>query len=163
MANRERGEVTLAAHNQTYTLRLTTNACCELEDRLARAGEVVHERRLLHATKDGPSTTIPVTRPRLLDDVVAGVFRGSVRDLRWLLWAALQDKHSDTVPTPERAGDLIDSAGGVAGVTTQMMAFMTMNAEPAEETRGTPGGTSADPQTAEGVGVGSTSTLVVSA
>jgi len=31
MANRERGELTLAAGGTRYTLRLTTNSCCELE------------------------------------------------------------------------------------------------------------------------------------
>lgn len=134
MANKERGEMTLVAGADTYVLRLTTNACCELEDKSAK----------------------------LLDDIVRGAMRGSVRDLRWLLWASLQDKHHETVKSPVDAGEVIDAAGGIQGVLRQMTAFMKLNADPdppkAEE------GAKPDPPAAQAsTGADSLSTLAVSA
>jgi hypothetical protein len=101
MANRERGEMTLVAGAQTYTLRLTTNACCELEDRSGKH----------------------------LDDIFRSAYEGGIRDLRWLIWAALQDRHADAANTPADAGRIIDDAGGIQGVLQQMIAFMKLNTE----------------------------------
>jgi len=130
MANRERGEMTLAAGESTYVMRLTTNACCDLEDRSGK----------------------------LLDDVVRGAFRGSVRDLRWLLWGSLQDRHADTVKTPEDAGRVIDAAGGIQGVLAQVTAFMKLNADPSPPAKEA---APVDPPSAQSdrAGVDSTSTL----
>jgi hypothetical protein len=101
MANRERGEMLLATPKHTYTMRLTTNACADLEDRSGK----------------------------LVDEIIRGAYRGSVRDLRWLLWAALQDQHADTVVAPQDAGRIIDEAGGIQGMLAQLQAFMKMNSE----------------------------------
>jgi hypothetical protein len=139
MANRERGEMILATSTHTYTMRLTTNACADLEDRSGK----------------------------LVDDVVRGAYRGSVRDLRWLLWAALQDKHADTVIEPQDAGRIIDDAGGIQGMLAQLVAFMKMNSDSSapegQVTSAAAGERPIAAQATAGSGVGSTSTPVVSA
>lgn len=133
MANRERGEIGLVAKDGTdYTLRLTTNAVCELEDRSGR----------------------------LFDDIVKGVMNGRVKDMRWLIWAAMQDHHAEAVTTPQAAGDVIDACGGLAVVSAQMQAFIGLNADdsPKEE------GAEPNPPRAEASrGADSTSTPDVSA
>jgi hypothetical protein len=101
MANRERGQMLLTTPTHTYTLRLTTNACVDLEDRSGK----------------------------LVDEIIRGAYRGSVRDLRWLLWASLQDAHADTVVEPKDAGTIIDDAGGIQGVLAQMILFMKLNSD----------------------------------
>lgn len=111
MANRERGEFRLTVGGRTYTARLTTNAMAELED---------------------------VTNGRTWDQVMTGLLvRGSVKDLRHFLWAALRDQHPDVATmTPDSLrtiGGLIDEAGGMAGVIDQVRAFMALNDEPDEE------------------------------
>lgn len=133
MANRERGEMRLATPTQTYTLRLTTNACVDLEDRSGK----------------------------LVDEVIRGAYRGSVRDLRWLLWASLQDGHADTVKEPTDVGVIIDDAGGIKGVLAQMIAFVKLNADEHAPKEGV---APADPlpAQAEVSGVDSTSTLAAS-
>lgn len=134
MANRERGEMILATPMHTYTLRLTTNACADLEDRSGK----------------------------LVDEIIRGAYRGSVRDLRWLLWASLQNSHADTVLQPTDAGRIIDDAGGIQGVLAQMIAFIKLNADESAPKEG--GVAPADPPQAqaEASGVDSTSTHEVS-
>lgn len=129
MANRERGELTLSAGGRTWTLRLTTNSCCELE-----------------AFADG----------RTSDDVVAGVNRGSFRDARLLLWMALRDRHPD-IATEDPAclsavGQIIDQAGGRQVVLARLRELVLLNTEVPE----LPGG-GARPRQAqrERTGVGS--------
>jgi hypothetical protein len=105
MANRERGEFTLIAGEATYVLRLTTNACCELED----------------------------FSGRLFDDVQTRTNRGSLVNLRLLLWAALQEHHAD-IATPDKAGltrvgRIIDAGGGLLGLMKQIRAFLAWNAD----------------------------------
>lgn len=120
MANRERGELGLVAGDQTYTLRLTTNACCELEDRAGKN----------------------------YDEVVQNALRGSIRDIRMLLWGCLQDRHGDVVLTLDDAGRLIDDAGGIRGVIEQLQRFVTLNADDSKVERST-GGAAADPPHAQ--------------
>jgi hypothetical protein len=102
MANRERGEMRLQAGDQTYVLFLTTNACCDVED---KSGKTFNE-------------------------LWEGLTKGSVSALRWLLWAALQDRHSDTVVVPSDVGHIIDAAGGMANALDQMVAFLKLNTPP---------------------------------
>ena len=64
-------------------MRLTTNSCCELED---RSGKSFEEWNRLWANEHR---------------MVA---------FRWMVWAALQDKHRELVPNPQAAGALIDTA-----------------------------------------------------
>jgi hypothetical protein len=104
MANRERGEMRLVAGDVEYTLFLTTNAACDLEDRSGKT----------------------------LDQLSTALHRGSISALRWLLWGALQEHHRDTVKKPEDVGRLVDAAGGIAAAVAQMTAFLALNAPPEE-------------------------------
>jgi hypothetical protein len=133
MANPERGEMTLVAGEQTYTLRLTTNACCDLEDRSGHK----------------------------LDDVFRRAYDGGIRDLRWLIWAALQDRHADQAKTPADAGRIIDEAGGIQGVLQQMIAFMKLNTEgqsKVQEVKPNGKDATADPSMAQAEASGDSST-----
>ena len=131
MANRERGELTLVAGGTRYTLRLTTNSCCELE-----------------SFADG----------RTSDDVIDGVNRGSFRDARLLLWMALRDQHPDiATDDPDcllTIGQIIDQAGGRATVLDRLRDLVLLNTETEES------GGAARPRQAhrERTGVGSTLT-----
>jgi hypothetical protein len=136
MANRERGEFPLVIGEQRYTLRLTTNACAELED---------------------------ISGGRTFDQVMIGIRRGSVKDIRLLLWAALREHHSDIAtddPASVKAiGKLIDEAGGLLAMAGSMRALVLMN-QNEEKTEPNAAGEGEDgiPRTAGGAGVGSTST-----
>ncbi len=109
MANRERGEFTILSGGDAYTLRLTTNACGEMEDLFKQS----------------------------LQQVIDGVNAGAVRPLQYLLWACLRDKHpglATTDPTTldkslARVGDFVDGAGGLQGVLAQVREFMGINAD----------------------------------
>lgn len=108
MANRERGEFALAVGDQRYTLRLTTNACAELED---------------------------FTEGRTIEQILFGVLkRHSIKDMRLLLWAALRDRHPDVATTDPGAvtaiGALVDKAGGFRGMSDQLKAFAELNQNP---------------------------------
>lgn len=104
MANKERGEFPIEIGDRTFILRLTTNACAELED---------------------------VSGGRTWDQVQMGIARGSVKDVRWLFWAAFRDHHPD-IATDDPAsvkviGQLIDEAGGFAGLLARVRMFVAMN------------------------------------
>lgn len=101
MVNRERGEMVLATPTSTYTLRLTVEACCELE---ARTGLD-------------------------FDVITARVNQGRAAELRWLLWAALQARHADAVSTPEIAGAIMDAVGGVRVIRAILSRFLRLNAD----------------------------------
>ncbi|HEX8030273.1 MAG TPA: hypothetical protein VF491_17485 [Vicinamibacterales bacterium] len=99
MANRERGELRLIARDRVYTLRLTVEWCCELEDRTDRP----------------------------LKAIIVGINGGSAADLRWLVWASLQAKHEKELHSVEAIGDLIDLAGGIDVVAPVVSTFMQLN------------------------------------
>lgn len=101
MANRERGEMGLVCEGQSYTLRLTVEACCEAQDRTGLT----------------------------FDDLCQQVNRGRVKELRWLLWAALQDRHASAFVTPDAAGSLMDALGGVLKTKRVLVALMALNAD----------------------------------
>lgn len=101
--------MTLLTRTRTYTLKLTTQACCELEDRLdGEAFEVVARR---------------------------ATAQGRVTDLRWLLWAALQAYHGAEVRTPEDASTVIDQAGSLGHFVDVMVAFLRLNADDSPPSR----------------------------
>jgi hypothetical protein len=100
MPNKERGEMRLVAGDQTYVLRMTTNAACDLEEFTGKS------------------------LPKLIDEVNGG----SVRAIRAFLWAALQEHHSKTIKTIKEVGKLIDEAGGLEGVMEQLQRFAALNA-----------------------------------
>lgn len=134
MANRERGELTLVAGANRYVLRLTTNACCELED---MAG-------------------------RLWPAILNGGQRGSLRDVRFILWAALREHHPDVATADpdglKAVGRVIDAGGGVLGVHAQVKALLALNADSGEAVEEGKAASGARPQQAQD-GTGAASTL----
>jgi len=99
VANRERGEMRLVTPGQTYVLRVTTNACCELEDRSGQSFE---------------------------EHVARWNAKHRVSAFRWLVWASLQDHHGKDVKTPEDAGAIIDACDPKQLVDL-MAAFIQLN------------------------------------
>ena len=83
MGNSARGDRTIEIDGVEYTLRMSINAICELEDRADRPIEAIGSR---------------------LGNGDAGV-----RDIRLLWWAALRDHHSDV--DLQGAGLLIEAIG----------------------------------------------------
>lgn len=137
MANKERGEFTLVAGDRTFKLRLTTNACAEMED---------------------------LSGGRTWDQVQMGIARGSVKDVRLLFWGALREHHSDIatdeVKSLRAVGKLLDAAGGFEGVVTQMRAFMALNQDQGEQEPAKVGqGPPADPPVAQDETIGVDSVL----
>lgn len=95
MANAVRGQVSLKAGDTTYTICLSTNAVCELEDLTGEA----------------------------IGSLAAKMNGGSVRmtDVRALVWAALQDHHPDA--DLKEAGNIITLAGMPATMEAVGKAF----------------------------------------
>jgi hypothetical protein len=120
MANRERGEVTLAAGADSYTLALTVNALCEVQ---AKTGKTYAE--ILHAVK------------RI--DVVA---------IRALIFHALQRHHAKEFPNEKLVGDLLERVdGGIAGGLRAINDIVELNQERAQAI--VPKDAQADPPTAQ--------------
>lgn len=105
MANRERGELRLVTPDQTYTLRITTNACCELEDLSGHS----FEEHITRWNKDH-----------------------RISAFRWLIWASLQDQHRQTVRTPEDAGRIIDQCPP-NDLMALMASFIQLNLDQVKE------------------------------
>lgn len=83
MANPHRGEVALEADGQTYTLSFSVNAICELEEVLDK----------------------PIGQ-------IMGALQGdgvSMKTVRWLVWAGLQDHHEDV--DEKKAGRIATEIG----------------------------------------------------
>jgi hypothetical protein len=136
MANRQRGEVDIAARGKVYTLALTTNGACEIE---AASG-------------------------RLFEDICAGVSKYAIRDMRWLLWGCLQEYHADEIKTQTDAGKFIDDAGGLAYVWAKANEFLTANADASTDVPPSNGSAPKDPPPAQDRnGTGSTLTPDASA
>lgn len=123
-ANKERGELALNIEGQSYTLKLTTNAVCEME------------------TLSG----------RTFDQVMLRIQHGSMSDIRLFFWAALQSHHPKV--TLVDVGDLIDAAGGLGAVKTQLDTLLGINTEEAKAAAPNP------PAAQAGAGVASTLTPV---
>lgn len=95
MANAVRGQVSLEAGGTTYTLCLSTNALCELEDATGESVAAITERM------NG-----------------SGVH---MKTVRVLVWAALQDHHPDI--DLKGAGNVITAAGMKATMEAVGKAF----------------------------------------
>lgn len=90
--------LTMTIGDRAYTFRLDLNAMCAIE---------------AEASGSGPDITFP--------QVLARVSRNDFRAVRLLVWGALQGAHPDV--TVERAGALIDAAGGIAKFSEQLTAL----------------------------------------
>lgn len=108
MANRERGEVSLSIGGRVYTLYLDTNALALLED--------------LFSTPERDMTFL---------EILERVQRNSVRHMRGMIWAALQHHHPDV--SVQRAGELINDAGGLGALAEQLQALSKSTQPDAED------------------------------
>jgi hypothetical protein len=84
MSNAHKGETELTLEGVAYTLRLDWNAIATLETRFAVDGV-----------------------PRPIQEIVRAMSMSMVRDV---LWVALQAKHAQEFPTPEKLGEKMDLA-----------------------------------------------------
>lgn len=83
MANKHKGEVSLQVGSETYTMRLSINAMCNLEDSLKRP----------------------------IDDIISDLSQGNVNmsTLRAIAHATLTDTHKDI--TLEAVGEIMSEVG----------------------------------------------------
>lgn len=131
VANPERGEVDLEVHTaegtKHYTLKLSINAAVALQAKRKKTmGEIVQEL----STMD-------------------------FNTIRSLAFVVLQKHHKDEITTEEKAGDVIDDAGGVVPFMAAMRQLLEMGQKAAND---------ANPPTAqETTGGASISTPAVSA
>ena len=88
MANTAKGHATLKAGDAEFTLAFTLNALCEIEDRLDCPVSKIGER---------------------LADV-------SAKDMRVILWAGLQEFHSDEISDESAAGNLCTLQQGIEAI-----------------------------------------------
>jgi hypothetical protein len=102
MANRQKGEVSMEIAGTSYTLALTIDAMCQLEDLFSTPAKAA-----------------------LFQEVVALADRGSMRHLRGLIWVCLQKYHPDLALTD--VSDLVHQAGGL-GVFGQKLMELTKEA-----------------------------------
>lgn len=84
MANKERGEIAFDALGQSWTLKLGTNAMCEIEDAI---GKTISE----------------------IGEVMGDQKRVTIKLMRTVFWGALRDHHEDI--TVKQAGGIIDAIG----------------------------------------------------
>lgn len=84
MANKERGEIAFDALEQSWTLKLGTNAMCEIED---ATGKTICE----------------------VGEVMGDQKRVTIKLMRTVFWGALRDHHEDI--TVKQAGGIIDAIG----------------------------------------------------
>lgn len=88
MANKHKGEIDIEVGDKTYTLALTLDAMCQLEDKFS--------------TPDRPVT---------FQEVIELADGGSLRHLRALIWAALQLHHKDM--SIQDISPMVHEAGGI--------------------------------------------------
>jgi hypothetical protein len=89
MANRQKGEVSIEIDGETYTLALTLDAMCQLEDIFSTPQKVM-----------------------TFQEVIDLADKGSTKHLRALIWAALQLHHPDLALAD--VSPLVQKAGGIA-------------------------------------------------
>ncbi len=84
MANKERGEHSVVVDGQSYTLRPSFDALCELEHLVDRG----------------------------IDEVFAEVRTGRLSGLRSVIWCLLQDEHASEIRTLKDASRWVEAVGG---------------------------------------------------
>lgn len=131
-ANPERGEVDLTIGEKTYTLRPTMNAICVMQKRTGQT----------------------------YGQIIASIDVMDIAALRELFFTFLQPNHGKEINTLDKAGDLMDAAGGNSPIVGAIVDVMKANAQRAKAASGD----AADPQTAQaGTGDGSGQTPDASA
>ena len=106
MANSERGEVAItipddAGVDREYTLKLSTNAVVDIQDRLGKT----------------------------LQDILAAVADMDFSAIRALVYVLVQKHHKAEIDTFEAAGDLIDRAGGVQPFFAALQKLVEINSD----------------------------------
>lgn len=109
MANLQKGEVSLPAGEETYTLSFSVNAFCRMEEADGRPFS-----EILEDLADAKSLTM--------------------QKLRWFVHMALSDHHPDL--TPDDAGRIIMNAGGIEAVMVAVGKGLAASAP--QEASGTP-------------------------
>ncbi len=99
MANRERGQVNLEVDGRTYTLVLTLNAMCEVEDALSTPEQDV-----------------------VFNDLLKRLPKQKMKDFRLFIWACLREHHVEM--TVADAGTLVQQVGGVAAFNRRIAALL---------------------------------------
>jgi hypothetical protein len=133
MANPERGEVDLVTPTKTYTLEMTTNTLCVMEQRTGR------------------------TFGQLLN----GIMVLDQRALRSLLHASLQPHHAREFPNEDAAGPVVDAVKYKV-VQLALIALFNLNSPPADEKTGSGTANPPEGAAAGGIGDNSTSTSAAS-
>lgn len=108
MANPHKGEVAFDGFGQTYTLRWTYNAICELETQTGM-GVAAVGREL--ASWAPPTDDKGRPLPETPEQEVARIARLRATMVRAVFWAMLRDRHPDI--DIRRAGELIGEIGGL--------------------------------------------------
>lgn len=112
MANLETGDVEFVCGGKTYTLTLKTAGLSAIQKRFSKPGQI----KKLEDT---------------LLELNAGLEAESIDHIVVLIWASLQKYHPGT--TYEQTIDLIDEAGGFAGLEQQLKALgLSMTPDPAD-------------------------------
>lgn len=124
-ANPERGEVDLVVGEKTYTLRPSMNAICAMQKRTGK------------------------TYGQLLNSIDVM----DIESLREVFFTFLQAYHKAEIVTAEKAGNLMDDAGGNNAIVSVIVEVMKANAKRSKQ-EGASG--PADPPTAQ-AGTGSDS------
>ncbi len=133
MANPERGEVDLVTDAKTYTLFLSTNALCSMQQR--------HKK----------------TYGQILNDIAAL----DIIALRAMTHAVLQKHHAKEFQAEESVGTLIDTAK-MKTVKDAMFELFTLNTPP-DEPKKEKGSGSQNPSESAEDGTGDNSTLTAAA
>lgn len=102
MANPTRGEVRIDVNGKPYTLKLTMNAGAVLQARTKRT----------------------------VGELMAAASALDFAAIRSVVWMLLQKHHADEFKTEEQAGDFIDDAGGVPGISDAISAVVMVNQPP---------------------------------
>jgi len=107
MANAQRGEVELVAGTTSYTLCLSINAICEMQNR----------------------------NKKTYAEMVASMRSLDINALRDILWMTLKKYHGKSFPDANSVGDLIDSLdNGVNDAVTAIAALFALNESRGEQT-----------------------------
>ncbi len=110
MANRERGEIEVVVNDKPYTLRLSTNAICELQARTKKTyGDLIN--------------------------AVAGMDILAMRDM---VWSALKPYHANEFKSGESVGQWMDDVGGIAGTAQTMKELLVLNSPKKVQGNGNP-------------------------
>lgn len=134
MANPHRGEVAFEADGNSYTLRFSANAICELEEATGRGAlSLMMEFQALEQPRDAKGKALPETPAAQAERLG----RIKMTTVRALFWAMLRDRQPEI--TLREAGELIEAAGGLIGVANLIARTFELSQPEAPNGAGTKG------------------------